>query len=513
MADNNEAQKDRVVSTTVGPQPLDDDNSKGEAVATSIETSREYNDDTTDPTPETHVKWYDGISRMFLWYPKYLPKDQKKLLLKLDFIILSYICASYFTKSLDKSNLQNAYGTGMREDIKFYDNDLNYAKSLYSAGYIISMCFGTMVVTFPWARLLVPILEVIWGVLTFCASAVNTPPQLFAIRFLIGLAEGPIFPCIVYILGSWYKRDELYRRVMAFSISSTVGGMFSGYLQSAAYSNLSGVGGLEAWRWGFIIDGIVTVPIALFGFFLFPGTPFQVGKTIFWLSDQELSLSKARMEKSGVSEPTAKLSVSLLKKVFSSWRVYFFTVFWILLNVVALPDGLGFNMWLLSKPDVYSKQDYNNYPTIQSAVSIVAQVVLGGLADSYSIYPILTFVQTLFIISYSSLAAWSIPDGYRWFCFMIIGFDSVNQIIISGWINRATRKDAEERAFVLGFSDAVSQAMNIWTNIVFFPVDHSPEFRLGYIVATGAAFIMLLLPLVSHYFERRDSKKREQIYV
>ncbi|KAA8904580.1 hypothetical protein TRICI_005450 [Trichomonascus ciferrii] len=460
--------------------------------------------------PERPAKWYEGISRLFYWYPKYIPQDQRRLLVKLDFMLLSYICLSYFTKSLDKSNITNAYGTGLREAIEFYDDDLSYAKSLYSAGYIVSMCCGTMFVTRPWARFLVPSLEVVWGIFTFCQSAVKTPSQLFALRFLVGLAEGPIFPTIVFILGSWYKRDEIYRRMMVFSISSGLGGMFSGYLQSAAYSNLAGAGGLEAWQWGFIIDGIVTVPIALYGFLVFPGTPTQIKDKLFWIKAEQLSLAKERMLQSGVSAPT-KLSLALLKRTFSAWRVYFFTAFWVLLNVVALPDGTGFPLWLLSKPETYSTQDYNNYPTIQAAIGVVAQIILGGLADSYSIYPILTFVQTLFIISYSSLAAWNIPDGYRWFCFMIIGFDGVNQLIVSGWINRACRHDAEERAFVLGFSDAVSQAMNIWTNIVFYPTSHAPEFRLGYIISTCAAFIMLLLPLVSIYFEKRDAKSLKPI--
>lgn len=448
------------------------------------------------------VPWHQGITRLVLWYPKGMDTQEKRLLFKLDVVLLVYICCSYFTKSLDKSNITNAYGSGMKEAIDFGGDDLAYAKSLFSAGYIVSMCLGTMFVTQSWARILVPVLEIVWGLFTFCQAAVKTPSQMFAMRFLVGLAEGPIFPCIVYILGSWYKRDELYRRVMVFSISSSLGGMFSGYLQTAA---LSIHHGLDAWQWGYIIDGVITVPIALAGLFVFPGTPDQI-KKLFWLSDEELALAKLRMSQSGI-EATTTITPALLKRVFSRWHVYFFTAFWVLLNVVALPDGTGFQLWLLSKPESFNTVQYNNYPTIQSAVGIVAQIVLGGLSDSYSIYPMLSITQVLFIISYSSLAAWNIPDGYRWFCFMIIGFDGVNQTIVSGWINRACRRDAGERAFVLGFSDAVSQAMNIWTNIVFYPTSKGPEFRLGYIISCCAAFIMLVMPVFSFYGERHDETK------
>ncbi|CUM66627.1 uncharacterized protein PRCAT00004298001 [Priceomyces carsonii] len=450
--------------------------------------------------------WYDGFVRLFIWYPSSLDKKEKILLLKLDICILTYVCCSYFTKSLDKSNITNAYVSGMENDINFGGDDLSYAKSLYSAGYIISMCFGMLFVTRPWARYMLPVLELIWGVLTFCGAAVRNPSDMFALRFLIGLAEGPIFCSVVHILGSWYKRDEIYRRVMVFSISSSLGGMFSGYLQSAAYVHLSGKGGLGGWKWGFIIDGILTVPIALIGFFVFPGAPYQV-KKLWWLCPEDIQLANERTKISGIAAP-GSLNLSLIKRVFLRWHVHYFTAFWVLLNVVALTDGTAFPLWLLANsPDRFSVTQVNNYPTIQAAVGIVAQFFFAGLSDTFSIYPFLIITQCLFIISYSSLAAWNIPDGWRWVCYLIIGFDGVNQAIISGWINRSCRHDNEERAFVLGFSDAVSQAINVWTNIVFYPTSDAPNFRKGFIASLVAAILMLFLPIFGYMGDRFDRKQ------
>ena len=90
---------------------------------------------------------------------------------------------------------------------------------------------------------------------------------------------------------------------------------------------------------------------------------------------------------------------------------------------------------------------------------------------------------------------------------MIISLDSTDQAIISGQINRSLRRNAEERAFVIGFSDAVSQAMSIWTNIVFFPTVQAPEFRNGYIASLTGALLMLFLPIGNYFGERYDNKK------
>jgi hypothetical protein len=46
-----------------------------------------------------------------------------------------------------------------------------------------------------------------------------------------------------YLLGSWYTPREIGKRGMIFWLFGTVGTMFSGFLQSAAYTNLNGVAG------------------------------------------------------------------------------------------------------------------------------------------------------------------------------------------------------------------------------------------------------------------------------
>ena len=36
---------------------------------------------------------------------------------------------------------------------------------------------------------------------------------------------------------------------------------------------MNGVSGRSGWRWLFIIDGIITLPIALYGYLVFPDVP------------------------------------------------------------------------------------------------------------------------------------------------------------------------------------------------------------------------------------------------
>lgn len=54
-------------------------------------------------------------------------------------------------------------------------------------------------------------------------------------------------------VGSWYKNDEVFKRAGVWFMGNSLGSMFSGYLQAAAYKNLNGVLGRAGWRWLFVI--------------------------------------------------------------------------------------------------------------------------------------------------------------------------------------------------------------------------------------------------------------------
>ena len=72
-----------------------------------------------------------------------------------------------------------------------------------------------------------------------------------------------VIPATLVYLGAFYKSNELATRLAWFwgvqhFASATSGIMASGLLK------LRGVAGLEGWKWLFLVDGIITVAVALF---------------------------------------------------------------------------------------------------------------------------------------------------------------------------------------------------------------------------------------------------------
>lgn len=49
----------------------------------------------------------------------------------------------------------------------------------------------------------------VWTLLTFVTMAVKNKGQLYVVRALVGFSEAPCYAGIHFILGSWYRKEEL----------------------------------------------------------------------------------------------------------------------------------------------------------------------------------------------------------------------------------------------------------------------------------------------------------------
>lgn len=91
--------------------------------------------------------------------------------------------------------------------------------------------------------------------------------------------------------------------------------------------------GLRAWRWLFIIEGVITIGVAVGAFFVLPNFP----KTTTWLTDEEIALAVWRLAEDvgeedwkGVEQQSFKEG---LKLAFSDIKTYILMV--LLFGIVA----------------------------------------------------------------------------------------------------------------------------------------------------------------------------------
>jgi MFS family permease len=85
----------------------------------------------------------------------------------------------------------------MKESLNMYGSELTYAGNCFTAGYVIGQMPAVMLATRVRPSILIPTLEILWSILTFCSSSVTSVSQLYAIRFLVGLCESGYFPVMI----------------------------------------------------------------------------------------------------------------------------------------------------------------------------------------------------------------------------------------------------------------------------------------------------------------------------
>lgn len=192
-----------------------------------------------------------------------------------------------------------------------------------------------------------PICEIIWTVLTCFLALAKTAKQVIGLRFLIGLSESVFYPAAHLIFGSWYKPSELGKRAGILYAVGSAAGMFIGYLQIACYRNLNGKLGKHGWQWLFIINAVISLPIALAGFWLYPDYPHNT--KAFYLTEKDKALAKKRMEDVGRA-PYSRFDLKFVKRLFGSWHIYALTILYIIFSNNGSSNSVNpLTLWLLSR--------------------------------------------------------------------------------------------------------------------------------------------------------------------
>lgn len=135
-----------------------------------------------------------------------------------------------------------------------------------------------------------PFITVVLGITSLCQGLVHNTSGLFAVRFFLGVAEAASWPGTVYIFSQWYQRRERVIRVSFFFSAAAAAGAFGGVF-AYALGQMDGVGGLEGWRWIFIIEGLLTIVIASMTFFTIPNYPARTK----WFSEREMKILRHRL--------------------------------------------------------------------------------------------------------------------------------------------------------------------------------------------------------------------------
>ncbi|KAH7358842.1 pantothenate transporter liz1 [Plectosphaerella cucumerina] len=458
----------------------------------------------SEDLPEVRENAWIRFMTFLHWYPKDMPSFEKRLVLKLDLMILVYGCLCFFTKYLDQASLTNAYVTGMREELKMFGNEFNYAVITFWSSYCVFMIPACYYLTRYPVNVVLPLCELGWGVATFGLAWAQNVQTIYAMRFFVGLFEACSFTGVIYVIGSWMRKGEIGRRVALFYTAAPLGTMFAGYLQTAAYRGLTGVGGLAGWRWLFIVAAIITIPISFLGYFVFPDVPSRSRPRCLTVEEHRYAQDRIAGQ---TAPPQLKVSRDIFARVFRRWHWYLFVALWSIGNQNSQISGSPFSLYLKANQDIYSITRINTLPTIATAVSVVTAFTTCAIADRIGrFWPLLLAVSFPTVIAHALLVAWHVGEAGRLAAFTIAGFEGALFPLSMAWATVTMANDAEERAVVTASMNAIGQAIVAWSQLLQFPAVKAPRFINGFLGGLITSVLQFIVILVIVWFAHRQRK-------
>jgi MFS family permease len=169
---------------------------------------------------------------------------------------------------LDRINVSNARLAGMQEDLHMTDVEWSAGISLFYVGYIISQIPGNVIIAKSSPRVIMPCIMLAWSAVTMAMPAVKSPWGFMLCRFLVGVTEGPFLPVVALMTSSWYTKEESPLRMGIWHAGNIISNVFSGLLAAGILTGMDNIAGLHSWQWFLFIEGIVSVLVAISGFWL-----------------------------------------------------------------------------------------------------------------------------------------------------------------------------------------------------------------------------------------------------
>ncbi|KAK3313069.1 major facilitator superfamily domain-containing protein [Apodospora peruviana] len=193
----------------------------------------------------------------------------RRILFKMDTRILPVLALLFLCSFLDRTNVGNARILGLEHDLGLSNQQYNQGLAVFYATYIASELPSNLVLKKVTPKIWLPLLTALWGIITMCLGFVRNFGSFFAVRALLGIAEGGLLPGMVLYLSSLYTRQEMALRIGIFYTAASLSGAFGGLL-ARGLSAIGPRGGLEGWRWILVIEGLLTVVAGFVAYLLLP---------------------------------------------------------------------------------------------------------------------------------------------------------------------------------------------------------------------------------------------------
>ncbi|PPQ91679.1 LOW QUALITY PROTEIN: hypothetical protein CVT25_012892 [Psilocybe cyanescens] len=416
--------------------------------------------------------------------------EDRALVRKIDLRLIPILTLLYLLSFLDRTNIGNAKILGLTTDLHVSPPEYNTALALYFVAYVI---FEVPANRFD-PQIWLPTLTLLWGIVSICQGLVVNKAGLFGIRFLLGAAEAGLFPGVIYVFSVYYRRHERSWRVAIFFGGAALAGAFGGKgILAYAIGKMDGVGGRKGWEWIFILEGILTVAVAILAYFIVPTWSHKAK----FLTESEKARLFQRLNADSDAALIEKFEWVYVKQALTDHLVwgyamlfhgFAFVLYSLSLFLPTIIAGLGFQSWqaqLMTVP-----------PNSLAAISIWSgspQNIIQGRRLSLG-YIILLTTKTA-------------GAQYVGVLFAAAGVYTGNALLLS-WPGENVSAQTK-RAIAVAMQITIGDIGAIAGVLIYRPNFSAHRFRKPHIIAIGYLTFSALVTVYLYTWMTRENRKRD----
>ncbi|KAF9236336.1 MFS general substrate transporter [Melanogaster broomeanus] len=406
---------------------------------------------------------------------------EKRLLRKLD-LRVAFLFLISIMNYLDRYNAAAARLRGLEDDLHMTGSQFNTLVSTFYVGYVLMQVPSNIFLSsIQRPSLYLSVCVFLAGV---CSIATGSFAGALTSRFFLGLCEAAWYPGTTFLLSKWYKRSELAWRIAITTSGATISYAFGALVASVVMDMTDKVFGFAGWRWLFLLEGSVTIIIAIFAIFTIPDYP---SSPVSWLTHEEHLLALRRVEEDDADSLEQDKLVSGLIAALSDWRVW----------------------WLsIAQLCLYAASSFGNFfPTLVATMGYGPTVSLLLCAPPWIFSTMMTFViswhsdvsrerfwhvsiPVMIGIAGFVLAMNTMNTVLRYLSFFLM--TPIDPGVLITWASNSFPHSSSKRAVGIAIVNSVAMTGNIGA-AYFWPSSWGPSYFRSYLLCILASVIVLVI--------------------
>ncbi|EXJ61625.1 hypothetical protein A1O7_02054 [Cladophialophora yegresii CBS 114405] len=433
------------------------------------------------------------------------PVLEKKVMRKVDWRLLPVVTAIYAFSLIDRTNYGGARIAGMDEALHLdVGNRASVALMILFVGYILFELPSNILLKKFGPRIWLSTLGLCFGILTIASGLVKTWGALAAVRAFLGVFEAGLLPGCFYLMTSWYRKYEIQRRLSYFIQSTFVITSFSNAL-AYGLTQIADEPEVDGWKWIFIVEGAITIGIALVLFFVVVDLPSSSGNK--FLSPAEKELIKQRIMTERGEFEGEKITWKVIVYTFSQWHVISISFLylaaaagsytWIIFNPIILRNSMGYSLvsaYMLTVPP--------------AVFSTITTLIVSRYADKWHIRGPVCWFGTVIGLAGVAMVGFAESPVAR-YAGIWVGEIGTNAYIVTcvAWGHNNIRTDGP-RAVLSSIHVGSAAVGAIYSSLVFRQQD-APDYIPGLAAIIAILTAGFVVSVLTSFFLWRANKKAD----